>query len=64
MIRRSTQIILMLLTAYSFAQTAIVDIPDVSITTASKNSIVTKDSTTIEVKRGPYLQSGTPTKRH
>ena len=52
MMKKITQIVLMLFTVYSFSQTE-------TVKTAIVGSI--NSSTSIAVERGPYLQSGTPT---
>lgn len=52
MMKKITQIVLMLFTVYSFSQTETVE----TVIVGSINS-----STSIAVERGPYLQSGTPT---
>ena len=52
MMKKITQIVMLLFTVYSFSQTEIVE-------TAIVESINSAPSITVE--RGPYLQSGTPT---
>ena len=61
MIKRSTFLLAALCSVYSFAQTANVEMPDASVAVATNNIDLSKNSPTVDVKRGPYLQSGTPT---
>ena len=61
MIRKITQILILLFTVYSFAQTAIAEIPSVSVAQNSKRVDLPQNLPSVVVERGPYLQSGTPT---
>jgi len=61
MIKKSTLIFMILFTVYSFSQTSV---PNISIVSSNINSDsvgVSKNSPSVVVERGPYLQSGTPT---
>jgi hypothetical protein len=60
MIKKSALILLMLFTVSSFSQGSIVNIPNVSATTVSKNGGLPQNSPSAVVERGPYMQSGTP----
>ncbi|MCK0147218.1 metallophosphoesterase [Arenibacter sp. F26102] len=61
MIKQSTFLLVTLCSVYSFAQTSVVEIPDVGAAVATNMVDLTQKSPSILVERGPYLQSGTPT---
>lgn len=61
MIKKITPILMMLFTVYSFSQTSVPSIPIVNSTINSDSVGVPKNSPSVVVERGPYLQSGTPT---
>jgi hypothetical protein len=61
MIKKSTFLLVALCSVYSFAQTSVVDIPNHTMVVAANNVDLVQKSASAVVKRGPYLQSGTPT---
>ncbi|MBD0777561.1 metallophosphoesterase [Maribacter sp. ANRC-HE7] len=61
MIKKSIFLLAALWSVYSFAQTSVVDIPNISAAVAANNVDVPKNLPAVVVERGPYLQTGTPT---
>lgn len=61
MIRKSTQILMMLFTAYSFSQSSIAEVSSSNAIAQAKGIDLKQHSPSVVVERGPYLQSGTPT---
>ena len=61
MIKKSTFLLAALWSVYSFAQTSVVDIPNISTDVATNNVDVPGNPPSVVVERGPYLQTGTPT---
>ncbi|WP_273272542.1 metallophosphoesterase [Maribacter polysiphoniae] len=61
MIKKSTFLLAVLWSVYSFAQTSVVDIPNISAAVVTNNVDLPKNSPSVVVERGPYLQTGTPT---
>jgi len=61
MIKKSIFLIAALCSVYSFAQTSVVDMPNVSSVVMTNKVDLPQNSPSVVVQRGPYLQSGTPT---
>ncbi|RTE53952.1 T9SS C-terminal target domain-containing protein [Arenibacter aquaticus] len=61
MIKKSTFLLVALFSAYSVAQTSVADLPNVSTVAATNTIGLPQHAASVEVERGPYLQSGTPT---
>ncbi len=61
MIKKSALLLVTLYSVYAFAQTSIGDLPNVGAVAANYPIDPVKNSASVEVQRGPYLQSGTPT---
>ena len=61
MIKKSTFLLAALCSAYSIAQTSVVDLPNVSAVAVTNNAELPQSPAVVTVQRGPYLQSGTPT---
>ncbi|SHF82771.1 Por secretion system C-terminal sorting domain-containing protein [Arenibacter palladensis] len=61
MIKKSTFLLAALCSVVSIAQTSNVDLPNVSAVAVSNTVGLPQHSAAVNVVRGPYLQSGTPT---
>ncbi len=61
MIRKSTFLLMALCSVYSIGQTSIADIPNASTVAVTNTIGLPQHTSSVEVERGPYLQSGTPT---
>ncbi|WP_339710602.1 metallophosphoesterase [uncultured Kriegella sp.] len=61
MIRRSTQMLIMLFAAYSFSQSSVLGGSNINAIAESNSIGLKQNSPSVVVERGPYLQSGTPT---
>ncbi|MEZ4970948.1 MAG: metallophosphoesterase family protein [Flavobacteriaceae bacterium] len=61
MIKKTTYLLVALCSVYSFAQTSVVEKPNVSAVALAQNIGLPQNNATVVVERGPYLQSGTPT---
>lgn len=61
MIKRSAYLLVALCSAYSLAQTSVVEKPNVSTVASTANVGLPQHIASEVVERGPYLQSGTPT---
>ncbi|MBV6643017.1 MAG: metallophosphoesterase family protein [Cyclobacteriaceae bacterium] len=61
MMRKSAFLLATLYSVYSFAQTTAIDIQNAVAFVATNNVDLVKKPASVEVERGPYLQSGTPT---
>jgi predicted MPP superfamily phosphohydrolase len=61
MIKRTTYLLAALCSVYSFAQTSVVETPNISAVALTANVGLSQNTASVVVERGPYLQSGTPT---